>query len=407
MKELYYLLGILPAYFYGPEYHPLAFKIISVLLTLPLLKVIYDSLFSEMIVHQDVDKEYLKHKRRTGDAPPPFPNGWFRLAYSFEVDVKKAIYVEALGEHFVIFRGENGKVTVMDAYCPHLGANLAYGGVVKDNCISCPFHAWKFDQNGKCVDIPYNKEGAKIPENAKTKVWKSVEQNQLIMVWYHAENEEPTWFPHHIKEVDEGKFIRHGRSAQYIRAHPQDLHENGPDSAHLNVVHSDGSIFGSILKHHWSAEWHEMEKDKKHVSRIQVNQQASILGLLSIPFSNVVAHINQHGPGIVHYNFHTPIGKIELYETVTPIRPYYTRMDHIIFADWKIPRFISKIFLFNITFQVSKDMDIWSNKIFREKPMLCQGDGRIASFRKWYSQFYSPNSISYEDVKKKESAFEW
>jgi len=80
---------------------------------------------------------------------------------------------------------------------------------------------WKFDQTGKCVDIPYNKENAKIPENAKTKVWKSVEQNQLIMIWYHAENEEPKWFPHHIKEVDEGRFIRHGRSSQFIRCHPQ------------------------------------------------------------------------------------------------------------------------------------------------------------------------------------------
>ena len=99
-----------------------------------------------------------------------------------------------------------------------------------------------------------------------------------------------------------------------------------------------------------------MEKDQEHVSKIQVNQHASILGLFNIPFSQVTAHINQIGPGIVHYNFATPIGKIELYETVTPIRPYYSRMDHIVFADWKIPRFLPKIFLFNIAFQVTKDM---------------------------------------------------
>ena len=83
------------------------------------------------------------------------------------------------------------------------------------------FYSWKFDQNGKCIEIPYNKENAKIPENAKTRVWKSLEQNQMIIVWYHAENEEPTWEPHHIKEVDEGRYIRHGFSEEYIRCHAQ------------------------------------------------------------------------------------------------------------------------------------------------------------------------------------------
>ena len=82
-------------------------------------------------------------------------------------------------------------------------------------------------------------------------------------------------------------------------------------------------------------------------------------------------------------------------------------MDHIVFADWKIPRFISKIVCYNIAHQVSKDMVIWSNKIYRPKPLLCQGDGRITLFRQWYSQFYSKNSVSYEDLKKKESNFEW
>eukprot|EP01080_Neovahlkampfia_damariscottae_P000149 gene149-4395_t len=406
MKELYCLLGIIPAYFYGSQIHPYGFQIFSVLLLLPLLNIFYSMLFSELRFKLDVDEEFSKHKRRTGDCPPPFPNGWFKIAYSFEVETNKAIYVEALGEHFVVFRGENGKTTVMDAYCPHLGANLAYGGVVKDNCISCPFHAWKFDQNGKCVDIPYNKEGSKIPENAKTKVWKSIEINQMIIVWYHAEDEEPKWEPHHIKEVDEGRYIRHGFTEEYIRCHPQDLHENGPDSAHLNVVHTDAVFLPSILKHHWSATW-DKKKEEPHISKVQVNESASLFGLFTIPFSNITAHINQIGPGLVHFNFTTPIGKIELYQTVTPIRPFYTRMDHIVFADWKIPRFVAKIVIYNIAHQVEKDMLIWSNKIYRPKPLLCQGDGRITIFRQWYSQFYTPNSVSYEDLKKKESQFEW
>ena len=37
----------------------------------------------------------------------------------------------SLGRAFVVFRGEtDGKVGVLDAYCPHMGANLAVGGKV-------------------------------------------------------------------------------------------------------------------------------------------------------------------------------------------------------------------------------------------------------------------------------------
>ena len=83
----------------------------------------------------------------------------------------------------------------------------------------------------------------------------------------------------------------------------KDLHENGPDSAHLNVVHTDAAFFPSIIKHHWSASWDKSSNEQKHISKIQVNESASILGLLSIPFSNITAHINQIGPGLVHFNF--------------------------------------------------------------------------------------------------------
>ena len=40
----------------------------------------------------------------------------------------------------VVFRGDDKKACTLDASCPHLGANLGVGGVVKDNCVVCPFH---------------------------------------------------------------------------------------------------------------------------------------------------------------------------------------------------------------------------------------------------------------------------
>lgn len=64
------------------------------------------------------------------------------------------------GEQVAVFRGQDGKAYVVDAYCPHLGANLAVGGQVVGSCIECPFHGWQFRANdGKCVRVPYAEKG--------------------------------------------------------------------------------------------------------------------------------------------------------------------------------------------------------------------------------------------------------
>lgn len=66
----------------------------------------------------------------------------------------------AVGEQVAVFRGQDGEAYVVDAYCPHLGANLAVGGQVVGNCIECPFHGWQFrGTDGKCVKIPYAEKG--------------------------------------------------------------------------------------------------------------------------------------------------------------------------------------------------------------------------------------------------------
>lgn len=101
--------------------------------------------------------------RKIGDSkliPPPFPNGWFALIESDKVKVGQAIDVACLGQHFVVFRTEKNEVNVLNAYCPHMGANLGIGGTVRGDCIECPFHQWSFrGSDGQCINIPYSTSG--------------------------------------------------------------------------------------------------------------------------------------------------------------------------------------------------------------------------------------------------------
>ncbi|XP_038060496.1 cholesterol 7-desaturase-like [Patiria miniata] len=92
----------------------------------------------------------LKRCRKVGDVPPVYPNGWMSILMLSELKKKEHIFVAVAGKNLVVFRGESGRPYVVDAYCAHLGANLAIGGSVHGECIECPFHGWRYrGEDGK------------------------------------------------------------------------------------------------------------------------------------------------------------------------------------------------------------------------------------------------------------------
>ncbi len=38
--------------------------------------------------------------------------------------------------------------------------------------------------------------------------------------------------------------------------------------------------------------------------------------------------------------------------------------------------------------QVEQDIPIWEHKTYQERPILCDGGGPIAKYRRWFTQFY-------------------
>ena len=55
--------------------------------------------------------------------------GRFVLLESRDLARGQVLAVDALGLNLAVYRGsDSGSVFVTDAYCPHLGANIAVGG---------------------------------------------------------------------------------------------------------------------------------------------------------------------------------------------------------------------------------------------------------------------------------------
>ncbi len=79
---------------------------------------------------------------------------WQPVAAAAELTEEKPIKaVRALGEDLVVYRTSAGAYGLVAEQCPHRRASLAYGRVDAEG-IRCPYHGWKFDAEGRCLETP-------------------------------------------------------------------------------------------------------------------------------------------------------------------------------------------------------------------------------------------------------------
>jgi len=203
------------------------------------------------------------------------------------------------------------------------------------------------------------------------------------------------WFPPNIEEVNSGRFKWHGCALHQVRAHIQEIPENGPDTAHLNYLHVP-LVFQLLHKlgfhHAWTATWEPGKGLEEHLAFMDVVQSVCFVGRY-VPGTKIDVYIVQVGPSMVHLHFATPFGKVVLVETVTPVQPLLQRVTHQVWAEWTVPRWFSKFIMRNTIIQFERDVPIWNNKTFLSNPTLMKEDGPIAKYRRWFAKnFYSENS---------------
>lgn len=181
---------------------------------------------------------------------PMNPTGWFQVAWSDEVPVSRVHRMRYFGRDLVAWRGASGRVTVMDAYCEHLGAHLGYGGTVVEDRIRCPFHGWEWNEQGRNTCIPYE-DHPNLGRRINT--MPVVERNESIYVWHDVDRKPPSFdvpdvFTGFASDTEDGQAER-GSEAYYpgcehnrlldtgLELHPQYVLENGVDFAHFKYVH--------------------------------------------------------------------------------------------------------------------------------------------------------------------------
>jgi phthalate 4,5-dioxygenase oxygenase subunit len=174
---------------------------------------------------------------------PGTPGGAFMRSYwqpallSSEVAEKDCppVRVRLLGENLIAFRDTEGRVGLVDAYCPHRLAPLFFGR--NEECgIRCVYHGWKFTVDGKCVDMPSEPDGTRLIDKVRLKAYPTYEAGGIVWCYMGDPARKPPppdyeWLRVPATHRHVTKTFEH---CNYLQAM-----EGGFDTAHSSFVHNN------------------------------------------------------------------------------------------------------------------------------------------------------------------------
>jgi 3-ketosteroid 9alpha-monooxygenase subunit A len=325
-----------------------------------------------------------------------FPRGWFMIADSEEVVVKPEA-VRFFGRDLVLYRGNSGKVHLLDAYCPHMGAHLAInttsyvvrdGQQIEGDSIRCPYHAWRFGPDGKCDDIPYYD---KIPKAACVKAWPIVEQNGVIFVWHDPENGAPDFEVPYIEEWDDPSWV-HWKIDRLgtLASHPQEVLDNMSDVSHFKPTH--GSTELAYFENEYDGHTMIQYFGAGHRTLTTGDELLELKTWYDGP-GILRSRMWGHFPSIMMIA-HTPVddGVIKVWHSLMVKSP------HAVANAQDVA--VARAYQEASRLAFAQDFEVWANKRPALNILQIPADGPFHKGRIWYSQFYNPRAKA-ADIQKR------
>lgn len=98
--------------------------------------------------------------------------------------------VRVLGQDLVLFKDNQGRWGLLDRDCPHRNADLSFGRHEGDG-LRCPFHGWKFDATGRCLDTPAEPAGSRLCDRVQQRSYPVIERSGVLFGWLGEPGREP------------------------------------------------------------------------------------------------------------------------------------------------------------------------------------------------------------------------
>jgi phenylpropionate dioxygenase-like ring-hydroxylating dioxygenase large terminal subunit len=180
----------------------------------------------------------------------------------FARDLRTApVAVCVAGTDLVLFRDATGSAKALLDRCPHRAAKLSLGRV-EHGCLTCPFHGWRFEGSGACVDVPWHPEAKR--ELLSATALATRELGGFVWV-FTSQGTMTTTEPSVPEELLHNDVALSGDTLTW-RAHWTRAVENMVDDSHLPFIHprtigrgmktnADSRLTLDIQEHPWGFSW--------------------------------------------------------------------------------------------------------------------------------------------------------
>jgi phthalate 4,5-dioxygenase len=209
---------------------------------------------------------------------------WIPACMSTELTVNgPPIRLMLLGEKLVGFRDSSGRVGIFDHRCPHRCASLFFGRN-EGNGIRCVYHGWKFDVDGRCLDMPNVWPARQFVDRVSATAYKVIERNGLIWVYLGPRAEPPPMpllGPLCVPESDV-RILMMQRECNWLQALEGDI-----DTSHFGFLHG-GAVDPA-------------EVDPDAPSRFAYLNRAPEYHVEDTPWGTMYAAYRDADPGEVYY----------------------------------------------------------------------------------------------------------
>jgi nitrite reductase/ring-hydroxylating ferredoxin subunit len=322
-------------------------------------------------------------------AKPPLsmkPTGWFQVAWSDEIGIGDVHIMKYFDQEMIAWRADSGQLTVMNAYCEHLGAHLGFGGKVVGEVLQCPFHGWQWSQEGRNVCIPYQDRPNR---GRRVRTYPVVERNESVYIWHDIEGRAPFFdAPDVFASFTDGSspadyYPQQRLFRRDLELHPQYVLENGVDFAHFKYVH-ETPIVPIFTRHEFDEPISYVDftitfegDDQQSIEDVKSGVEA-INGGLGIAVTKSWGMIDNRTISAI-----TPVD-----ERTSDVR-FMVYIGRIAGRNDERAETKARMFGEEVIRQFTQDVHIWSHQRYSDPPALATAEYEgFTAIRKWATKFY-------------------
>ncbi len=141
-----------------------------------------------------------------------------------------------LGEKLIGFRDSEGRMGLLENSCPHRGASLFFGR--NEGCgLRCVYHGWKFDVEGKCVDMPNEPAESDFKDRVRATAYPCRERGGVVWT-YMGPRTVPPPLPDLEGNMAEGAEL--SVRANMLEGNWLQILEGDIDTTHVAFLHYGG-----------------------------------------------------------------------------------------------------------------------------------------------------------------------